>query len=812
MLCTVVRDLCFGKFMVHPIDDPMRLHSSCGCGTMIGMRNMILLCGAPGSGKSSLIERNGLSNNAIGYDQLRALASVPNPTLDGGVSLRVSAEMDSHIVALTHELAEQRMVVGDTVIVDCINARASDRKNWSKLAHKFCYQVSIINVQGDLTDDELMARNAHRGIKKVSESIIRKNAETVRNTDFGNIPVVSEQDAMESLMHRTADFSQFRQVIVIGDVQGCGTALNDMLTRVEFDANSDHIVYLGDLFDRGIENPTVFRVVREQLDQGVATVIRGNHDEHLMAVANHWGKRQYQATRDSMQQMRENGIMNDDLAALFRDMSTCLTFTFDGVEYWASHGGVTTMGDRVDGGYRSGLLPDAFFIQGVSDRARTYRNLGDYDGAYDEALAEHHRETGIVHFHGHRGNEERGVAPYPGVYNLESDVEWEGGSLSAVVLSHGNDPRVVQVANTVTGGPKKVRASVADAQKQAQREEERKRREADVESNKGSIQFLDELCSTDPKVMRKREVVVDDELTLFAFNFTRKAFYHRLWEQAPERIRGLFVDPETGKVVARGYEKAFNVGEVEESRREFVLADFSYPVRVETKHNGFLLIVSAYKGRLLVFSKSGITAWSELGRTLLLNHLDEQQLDALTELLGKANVSLTFEVISRSVDPHLVDEGDDHLILLHAIRNARVTEFVGGLHRSIAKRFSFQTPEVTVAKNATALARAITSAENADNEGVVIFEDGNQRAVKVKSKRYHAYKQLRSVLSAIRAGREPKEPSPETRALLDTFTSRVVPQGGTIESALNAYTIIGPDGNPHLNMLMIRDLIEGHEA
>ena len=46
-----------------------------------------------------------------------------------------------------------------------------------------------------------------------------------------------------------------------------------------------------------------------------------------------------------------------------------------------------------------------------------------------------------------------------------------------------------------------------------------------------------------------------------ACNFTRKAFYKGAWDEQTVRARGLFLDKNTGAVVARGYDKFFNVGQ-----------------------------------------------------------------------------------------------------------------------------------------------------------------------------------------------------------------------------------------------------------
>lgn len=68
---------------------------------------------------------------------------------------------------------------------------------------------------------------------------------------------------------------------VVGDVQGCDGALQDLLDRVDFSASRDHLFLVGDLVNRGPESLAVLR--RCMAGQGSISVILGNHDLHLLA-------------------------------------------------------------------------------------------------------------------------------------------------------------------------------------------------------------------------------------------------------------------------------------------------------------------------------------------------------------------------------------------------------------------------------------------------------------------------------------------------------------------------------------------------
>ena len=69
---------------------------------------------------------------------------------------------------------------------------------------------------------------------------------------------------------------------LIGDVQGCDQALQQLLDKIQFSPSKDTLYFLGDLVNRGPDNVAVLR--RLQALGESAKCLLGNHDLHLLSM------------------------------------------------------------------------------------------------------------------------------------------------------------------------------------------------------------------------------------------------------------------------------------------------------------------------------------------------------------------------------------------------------------------------------------------------------------------------------------------------------------------------------------------------
>ena len=71
----------------------------------------------------------------------------------------------------------------------------------------------------------------------------------------------------------------------IGDVQGCYSTLLTLLKKINYQPEKDFLWFSGDLINRGPESLAALLFIKQLVDAGKALIVLGNHDLHLLAVA-----------------------------------------------------------------------------------------------------------------------------------------------------------------------------------------------------------------------------------------------------------------------------------------------------------------------------------------------------------------------------------------------------------------------------------------------------------------------------------------------------------------------------------------------
>lgn len=156
-----------------------------------------------------------------------------------------------------------------------------------------------------------------------------------------------------------------------------------------------------------------------------------------------------------------------------------------------------------------------------------------------------------------------------------------------------------------------------------------------------------------------------------SFNFTKKAFFDSKWNELTTRARGLFIDTENGKIVARGYDKFFNLDENQNNKRNVLKKKLAFPVHAYRKENGFLGLIywEEEYHRIRFATKSSLDGpyvqmledafWNEIKYPI-------EVINVLRETKG----TILVEVIDPVHDPHIIEYDRQRIIVLDIVKNA----------------------------------------------------------------------------------------------------------------------------------------------
>ncbi len=749
------------------------------------MRTLFVLRGAPGAGKSTLIRRHGLGDLAIGLDDFRRLYSTPFTDLDGRPTLSMAFGAEKQVVSAFKAAVATRIRQGGTLLLDCTNPTRKSYREFASLARRCGYAVHVIDIQGELSDAELIERNETRrgGIDYVGPEVVASIAARVRAGTASVVePVVGLDDVRRLNTITEIDVAErYERLVVIGDVQSCAGALAKVKEHFGGWDPATLFVFVGDLFDRGPDAAGVLDLIADQADADGGLpdniiLVEGNHDEHLRMLCADVRGGSWPDTRESRRQILASGRRNGDIEALLARMVPMVGLRFAGEHILVTHAGLDPVTiDRIVTEREDGLLswdltevPMLQLLLGSSERSTAFQGRSSYERAVELRLS-HPR---ILQVHGHRNgtrSEEPGPAlAAPNVYTLEHRVE-HGGHLAVLQI----DADGTRTLHAFEEDHPVLTGAAADPTSLVAR------------------------MSAHPEV---RVCEVTGMPGILACNFSRRAFTKGLWDETSCKARGLFLRADDAEVVARGYDKFFNLGQAPGPAgfEEVVRTGVGRPLTVRRKWNGYLGIVSVIDGRLRVLSKSGVTAYSEHAESLLRTHLGDRA-DELAGIIAEAGVSLTFEIISRR-DPHIIDEGDDEVVLLDAIRNREDMELVDDLRLRLAEDFGFISPQVEVQSEAVedagdgaddaleALVARARAAEERGEEGFVItYADGAM--TKYKSRVYSEIKAFRSLLTRHLAGNRVRVTGPGS-ALMHAYLEREAEEGAG-KSLVERYTIDG---------------------
>lgn len=103
------------------------------------------------------------------------------------------------------------------------------------------------------------------------------------------------------------------KLIAVGDIHGMASELEALLQKILPIEPGTHLVFCGDLIDRGPESPRVLDLITEVYEKypGQVFVIRGNHDWMLQSYCVHGQSQWFNFIGPTMEQMKQEWGLPD---------------------------------------------------------------------------------------------------------------------------------------------------------------------------------------------------------------------------------------------------------------------------------------------------------------------------------------------------------------------------------------------------------------------------------------------------------------------------------------------------------------------
>lgn len=590
------------------------------------MRILLLLRGSAGCGKSTWIEKNGLKPYTLSADDIRLLCQSPIMQVDGTEG--ISQANDNVTWKTLFNLLETRMQKGEFTVIDATNSKTSEMNRYKEMCNTYRYRIYCVDFT-DIPIEEVKRRNANREVlKRVPEEAIDKMYSRFATQKIPSGIKVIKPDELDTIWMRMIDLSEYKKIHHIGDIHGCNTVLQKYLSDNDGIKDDEFYIFTGDYVDRGLENADVVKFLISIKDKKNILMLEGNHERWLWLYANGCTGKSKEFELITKPALEDARIDKKDIRQLYRRFGQCAYYKYGDNVYLVTHAGLST-------------LPKNLSFVATDQMIRGVGGYNDF-----EKIAETFINTtpdNVYQIHGHRNTKRLDTKVNDRVFNLEGRVEF-GGKLRCVQVDK-DGIHTIEIQNEVFKTP-----------------------EMQSEQTVTSSSVADTIIS-----LRANRYIQEKKFgNISSFNFTEKAFYDKVWDEQTTKSRGLYLDTLKGKVVARAYDKFFNINERPETKFDMLQYKLQFPVTAYVKENGFLGIVSynEYEDDLLIASKSTLDSqFAQWFKEMLYEKISAKNIQEMKKYIKEHNVSFVLECVDMKNDPHIIEYPNSELFLLDIVQN-----------------------------------------------------------------------------------------------------------------------------------------------
>ena len=221
------------------------------------MRTLIITRGAPGAGKSTWIEQNGLLPYTLSPDTLRVMHGSRELQADGRLAVARNQDTEKATWKTLFQMLEYRMSRGEFTVIDATASKTKDIKQYKDLADSYRYRMYVVDFT-DIPLETCLAQNKMRHPDKwvPEEGIINIYSRFATQPVPAGVEVIKPNE-LEKILEKPIDLSSYKKVVFIGDIHGCYNTLMQYPDFKDGLKEDTEYIFLGDYVDRGNQNAEV---------------------------------------------------------------------------------------------------------------------------------------------------------------------------------------------------------------------------------------------------------------------------------------------------------------------------------------------------------------------------------------------------------------------------------------------------------------------------------------------------------------------------------------------------------------------------
>ena len=701
------------------------------------MRTLVLFRGAPGCGKSTLIDKLNWRSCALSADELRLKFSGLRLDVNGNYIIDTSS-IEKLVWDTLFQMLDVRMENGDFTVIDATNSKAEEINRYKKMADKYKYRIYLIDMTS-LPIKECKLRNSSRMpvCKRVPNEVIDKMYSRFKTQSIpSGIKVIKYIEDDENVMNeirsitdwKIQDLSRYDEIIHIGDIHGCYDALMEALGNNGKLDDNKYYIFCGDYLDRGIQNAEVMQYMLSIYEKPNVMLLEGNHERHLRDYADNIETISREFNYRTKVALDNAHINKADIKRFYKKCSQLAYYKYDNLKVLVTHGGIP-------------IFIDIGAVKNYSTRD-IIKGVGRYPDhhAVDDSFSYNNRNDNFIQIHGHRNVYDDPVQSSAKTYNLEGSVEY-GKYIRTVSITH-ESITTNEIKNNVF------------------REDLNIGRDAKIDDpNKKelTVEELIELFRRDKKNINEKQFG-----NVSSFNFSQTAFNNRTWNNMTIKARGLYINTSLNKIIARGYEKFFKINENDDNKLSNLMRRFKFPLNVYVKENGYLGLISydEEKDELFFATKSNFTEgdYANWFKEIFTSKVSPEKLKLLKADIKLNNYTLLCEVIDQTRDPHIIKYNTDKdIYLLACIKNQmEFSQFSYESLTEIGENLGLKVKDIAMIINNWAefmkFYDTVTARDYKYNDHFIegfVIEDSNDFLVKLKTDYYDFWKRMRSIVPRV---------------------------------------------------------------